>query len=359
MRLTASPLDLTLRHAFSTSRSTSHAAHNVLVEICDGEHTGLGEASPIRFYNQTQASCIAALKKMARVIALRDAFELEAMLGALRERFPSEHSALAAVDIALHDLLGKKLGLPLWKLFGLDPKKTPQTSFTIGIDSLDKVAAKVLEAAAYPILKIKLGSDRDLDIMREVRRLAPRKILRADANCAWSVKETIEKSKVLEKLGVEFIEQPIPPGNNTALRKIKNAIGIELMTDESSLTAAEIPALAGCVDGINIKLVKCGGLREGLKMIHMARACGLKIMLGCMVESSVLISAAAQLAPLADYADLDGNVLISDDPFDGVALDKKKKLMLNRLPGIGCIARAPRPVPGRSRTAAHTRGLRG
>ena len=358
MRLTARPLDLTLRHAFSTSRSTSHAAHNVLVEIRDGAHTGLGEASPIRFYNQTQASCIAALKKMARVIVSRDAFELESILGALRERFPAEHSALAAVDIALHDLLGKRLAQPLWKLWGLDPEKTPQTSFTIGIDALDKVAAKVLEAAAYPILKIKLGSSLDLEIMREVRRLAPKKILRADANCAWSVAQTIEKCKVLEKLGVEFIEQPIAPGNNAALRKIKNAIGIELMTDESSLTVADIPALKGCVDGINIKLVKCGGLREGMKMIHIARACGLKIMLGCMVESSVLISAAAQLSPLADYADLDGNVLISDDPFEGVALDGKKKLLLNQRPGIGCSALAPQPVPTRTRTAANMRGLR-
>jgi L-alanine-DL-glutamate epimerase-like enolase superfamily enzyme len=337
MILTAKPLNLTLRHAFSTSRSTSHIAQNVLVEIHDGYLIGRGEAAPIKFYNQTQSSCIRALQRMARRIEKRDPFELEAILSDLRKRFSNEVSALAAVDIALHDLIGNKLKQPLWKLWGLDPQKAPQTSFTIGIDSIEKVAAKVAEARAYPVLKIKVGVEHDLEIMRQVRKLAPKKTLRVDANCAWSVKETIQKARALEKLGVEFIEQPIPPGNNAAFKKIKHAIGLPLMADESSLTAADVVPLAGCVDAINIKLVKCGGLREAAKMIHIARACGLKIMLGCMIESSVLISAAAQLSPLADYADLDGNVLISDDPFDGVTLDKKKKLMLSARPGIGCV----------------------
>ena len=336
MILTAKPLNLTLRHAFATSRSTQHIAENVLLEIRDGELTGLGEAAPIKFYNQTQASCIRALNAMAKRIERRDPFDLESILADLRARFPNEPSAIAAVDIALHDLLGKKLGVPLWKWWGLDPKKTPQTSFTIGIDSLEKVVAKVAEAAKYPVLKIKIGVANDLDILREVRKLVPKKLLRVDANCGWSVKETIQKAKTLEALGIEFLEQPIPAGSNAALKKIKNAIGLPLMTDESSLVPGDIPALAGCVDGINIKLVKCGGLREGLKMIHLARACGLKIMLGCMIESSVLIGAAAQLAPLADYADLDGNVLIADDPFSSVKLDKKAKLILNDRPGIGC-----------------------
>ena len=338
MFLTAKPLNLTLRHAFATSRSTQHVAENVLLEIRDGELTGLGEAAPIKFYNQTQASCIRALNKMAKRIEWRDPFDLESIFADLRARFPNEPSAIAAVDIALHDLLGKKLGVPLWKWWCLDPKKTPQTSFTIGIDSLEKVVAKVAEAEKYPVLKIKIGVANDLDILREVRKLVPKKLLRVDANCGWSVKETIQKAKTLEALGIEFLEQPIPAGNNAALKKIKNSIGLPLMTDESSLVPGDIPSLAGCVDGINIKLVKCGGLREGLKMIHIARACGLKIMLGCMIESSVLIGAAAQLAPLADYADLDGNVLIADDPFSSVKLDKKAKLILNDRPGIGCVA---------------------
>lgn len=338
MILTATPMNLTLRHAFSTSRSTSHTAENVLVKIRSGGLTGLGEAAPIKFYKQTQASCIRALEKMTRRVSNGDVFEIDQILSDLRVRFPGEPSAIGAVDIALHDLLGKKLKQPLWKIWGLNARKAPQTSFTIGIDSMEKVVAKVLEAKEYPILKIKLGGGNDLEVMREVRRLEPKKILRVDANCGWTVKETILKAKTLEKLGVEFIEQPIPAGDNSALKKIKDGIGIELMTDESSLTPADIPGLAGCVHGINIKLVKCGGVREGLKMVHIARACGLKIMLGCMIESSVLISAAAQLSPLADYADLDGNVLISDDPFRGVELDRKKKLILGDGAGIGCVA---------------------
>lgn len=272
---------------------------------------------------------------MSKLLKHRSIFEIENILQELRKNFPGEPSAIAAVDLALHDLLGKHLKLPLWKLWGLDPAKTPQTSFTIGIDTLEKVVSKVREAERYPVLKIKLGGKNDIEIMREVRKLAPKKLLRVDANCGWSVNEAIAKAKVLEKMGVEFIEQPVPPGNNAALKRIKNKIGIALMTDESSLVPEDIPALRGCVDGINIKLVKCGGLREGLKMIHIARACGLKIMLGCMIESSVLISAAAQLSPLVDYADLDGNLLITDDPFSGVKIDKKAKLLLPSAPGLG------------------------
>ena len=186
------------------------------------------------------------------------------------------------------------------------------------------------EAAQYPVLKIKLGVPNDLEILREVRRLAPKKTLRVDANCGWTVRQTIQKAKTLEKLGVEFIEQPIPPGDNAALKRIKQAIGLPLLTDESSLTPEDIPALRGCVDGINLKLVKCGGLREAMKMIHTARACGLKIMIGCMIESSLLITAAAHLTPLLDYADLDGNLLVSDDPFAGVKLDKTRDCCCRR-----------------------------
>jgi len=335
MQLTAEPLNLTLRHTFSTSRSSSNIAENVLVRLRDGAHEGLGEAAPIRYYGQSQATCLRALKRMGALIATYDAFEIEAILNLLRAKFPKEPSAIAAIDIALHDLIGKKTNLPLWKYWGLDPSKTPRTSFTIGIDTLEKVVAKIAEAEKYPVLKIKVGGAGDMDVMREVRKLAPKKILRVDANCGWSVKEAIAKAKILEKLGVEFIEQPLPPGNNAAFKKIKNAIGLPLMTDESSLVPEDVPPLRGCVDGINIKLVKCGGLREGLKMVHAARACGLKIMFGCMIESSVLISAAAQLTPLADYADLDGNLLIKDDPFQGVGINRAAKLLLTNSAGLG------------------------
>lgn len=274
MRLTAAPLNLTLRHAFSTARSTSSIARNVLLRLRHGGIEALGEASPIKFYGQTQETCIAALEKMGRIVSAFDPFDIEAIHAALRRAFPNDPAARCAVDLALHDWIGKKLNLPLWKVWGLDPSVAPQTSFTIGIDTLEKVVAKVAEARRFPVLKIKLGKENDIEILREVRRLCPKKTLRVDANCGWTVNETIAKSRTLVKLGIEFLEQPIPPGNNAAFKRIKNRIGLPLMTDESSLVPSDVPALRGCVDGINIKLVKCGGVREGLKMIHAARACG-------------------------------------------------------------------------------------
>ncbi|MBA3710772.1 MAG: dipeptide epimerase [Planctomycetes bacterium] len=339
MRLTATPLDLPLRHRFTIARHSVATQENVLVRVRWRGLEGLGEAAPMSFYGQTRRGCQRALERMGRRLQGRDPFELEDILADLRRRFPREPSAVAAVDMALHDLIGKKLRMPLWRYWGLDPERAPQTSFTIGIDTIEKVADKVREAERYPVLKIKLGVAHDLEIMREVRRLAPKKRLRVDANCGWSVKDAIAKAKVLEKLGVEFIEQPLPAGHNADLKRISQAIGIPLMADESSLTPEDLPGLVGCVAAINIKLVKCGGLREAMKMVQVARACGFKIMVGCMIESSVLITAAAHLAPLIDYADLDGNLLISKDPFRGVRIDRQARLLLPRDPGLGVVER--------------------
>lgn len=335
MRLTTTPLDLPLRHRFTIARHSVAVQQNVQVQIRWQGLAGLGEAAPMWFYGQSQRGCMNALKRMGSCLRGRDPFAIEDILVDIRKRFPREPSAIAAIDMALHDLIGKRLRLPLWRYWGLDPTCTPQTSFTIGIDTIEKVVSKVHEAERYPILKIKLGVAHDMEIMREVRRLAPKKRLRVDANCGWTVREAITKAKVLEQLGVEFIEQPLPAGRNADLKHIKQKIGIPLMADESSLTPKDLPALIGCVDAINIKLVKCGGLREALKMIHVARACGFKIMVGCMIESSLLITAAAHLTPLLDYADLDGNLLISHDPFAGVRIDRQARLLLPRSPGLG------------------------
>ncbi|MBA2479204.1 MAG: dipeptide epimerase [Planctomycetes bacterium] len=324
-----------LRHRFTIARHSVAVQQNVLVRLSWKGLVGLGEAAPMSFYGQSQRGCMRALERMGKRLVDRDPFEIDAIIADLAARFPREPSAIAAIDIALHDLIGKKLKLPLWRYWGLDGSRTPQTSFTIGIDTIEKVADKVREAEKYPVLKIKVGVAHDLEIMREVRRLAPKKRLRVDANCGWTVRDAIAKAKVLEKLGVEFIEQPLPPGRNADLKRIKDRIGIPLMADESSLTPSDLPALVGCVDAINIKLVKCGGLREALKMVHVARACGFKIMVGCMIESSVLITAAAQLAPLIDYADLDGNLLIARDPFVGVRVDADARLLLPKGPGLG------------------------
>ncbi|HYF49641.1 MAG TPA: enolase C-terminal domain-like protein, partial [Planctomycetota bacterium] len=214
MKLSAYKLDLTLRHTFTIARSSSDVAQNVLVKIRDGDKEGLGEAAPVRYYGQTQLSCLNALEKMGKRLVGRSPFEIDDILADLRKRFPKEPSAIGAIDVALHDLIGKKTNLPLWKYWGLNPKTTPQTSFTIGIDTIERVVQKLAEARDYPVLKIKLGVGHDMEIMREVRKLCPKKTLRVDANCGWTVKQAIAKAKILEKLGVEFIEQPIPPGNN-------------------------------------------------------------------------------------------------------------------------------------------------
>lgn len=337
MKLTAEPLELRLRHTFTIARSSSDWAHNVLVRIHHGKHEGLGEASPVSYYGQDQAGTIKTLREMGRVLAKAQPFDLELVLSELRRKYPKHPGALAAIDLALHDLIGKLLNIPLWKYWGLDAAGTPRTSFTIGIDSLEKVRRKLAEAERFPVLKIKLGVPGDEEIIKEVRKLCPKKTLRVDANCGWSVSDSIRKAKLLEKLGVEFLEQPVPPGNPAALKRIKQRIGIPLLTDESSVVPEDVPKLLGCVDGINIKLVKCGGLRRALQMIHTARSCGLKIMIGCMIESSVMITAGAQLTPLVDYADLDGNVLISNDPFRGVRLDKAARLLLPKGPGLGVV----------------------
>ena len=335
MHLRATALDLPLRHTFTIAKHSEAVAKNVLVRLKYGALEGLGEAAPKSYYNQSQAGCLRAVRRLASVVKDCDPFDLERITAELERRCPTDAAARAAVDIALHDLLGKKLGLPLWKYWGLDPTRTPQTSFTIGIDTLDKVRQKVEEAAKYPILKIKMGRKDDLEIIREVRRLCPKKRLRIDANGGWTVNEAIAKARVLEKLGIEFIEQPVPAGRNAALKRIQERIGLPLMADESSLTPDDLPPLRGCVKAINIKLVKCGGLRPARRMIETARACGFKIMLGCMIESSILITAAAHLSPLVDYADLDGGLLLKRDPYRGVRFDRSAKLLLPRGAGVG------------------------
>jgi L-alanine-DL-glutamate epimerase-like enolase superfamily enzyme len=220
----------------------------------------------------------------------------------------------------LHDLVGKRLGVPVYRLWGLDPAKAPRSTFTIGIDTPAKMRAKVLEAAEYPILKIKLGTERDVEILRTVREATDREI-RVDANCAWTLKQTVQMLPVLKEFGVTVLEQPLPPDQLDGLGEIRRRADIPVIADESCLTAIDIPPLVGKVDGINIKLAKCGGLREALRMIAVARAHGLMVMVGCMIETSLGITAAAHFSPLVDIVDLDGAALLDADPFVGARID--------------------------------------
>ncbi|HXS24864.1 MAG TPA: dipeptide epimerase, partial [Gemmatimonadales bacterium] len=231
----------------------------------------------------------------------------------------------------------KRLGVPLYRLWGLDPAATPISTFTIGLDTPDKMRAKVLEAEPYPVLKVKLGTNRDDEILRTIRG-ATDKELRVDANCGWTRKQAIRMLPMLEEFGVTVLEQPLPAPDREGLAAVTRAARIPIIADESCLVATDIPPLVGAVDGINIKLAKCGSLREALRMIAVARAHGMMVMVGCMIESSIAITAAAHFTPLVDIVDLDGAALLASDPFEGATIERGR-IVLPSGPGLGVRAR--------------------
>ena len=331
MNIVSRIAELQLQHPFKIARRTTDASRQVISVEIDG---GIGETAPARFYGETVQTVGVALETIApglpeNLDAIHDVMEVvETTLG-------GNYAAKSAIDMALHDRLGKKLGVPLYQLWGLNPHKTPCTSFTIGLDEPEVMAEKTRHAEAYPILKVKLGTPRDIEIIQKLRDVTDKPIY-IDANTAWTPKEAILKIRELAQYGVTLIEQPTKPNDLAGLRFVREHSELPIIADESVKRASDIPALAECVDGINIKLVKCGGLLEAHRMINVARAHGLSVMLGCMIESSLGITAAAHLTPLVDYADLDGNLLIANDPYTGVTLDEGKLILPNR-PGIGVI----------------------
>jgi L-alanine-DL-glutamate epimerase-like enolase superfamily enzyme len=324
LSLDVSQLDLPLVHTFTIARSTDDVARTALVRLRGGGIEALGESSPSSRYGETVASVAAGLA--AHPLG-DDPYALEALLAGLT---PAQRCGL---DVALHDWIGKDLGRPLWQLFGLDPGRTPFTSFTIGIAPVDETIAKVREAGDHPILKIKLGKGAEIETLEAIRAVY-RGTIRIDVNEAWTPEQAVQLLGELARFDVEFCEQPIRAGTPERLRWIRERVAIPLVADEDARDARDLGALAGCVDGVNIKLVKCGGIRGALAMIHTARALGLKIMLGCMVESAILSTAAAQLAPLVDWADLDGPFLVARDPFAGLTY-ADGKLVLPDGPGLG------------------------
>lgn len=335
MKLSTETLKLIYLHPFKTARGTpSGSQTTVLAYIEDSGIIGVGEAASCGHLNQCATETGRVLARMEAWLP-SDPFAVEDTMRALEEHFPEFPAARCAVDIALHDLIGKKLGIPLYRFFGLSGTESRKTSFTIGLDSVDKVAAKVEEAADYSILKIKLGSPDDLEIMRTVRK-ATDATLRVDANSGWKFDEAVEKMKALADLGVEFVEQPLAREDLAGHGRLKTLGILPVFLDESVQTSRDVPPAAPACDGIVIKLTKSGGLREAYRMICAARAHGLKVMLGCMVSSSVKITAGAHLSPLADYLDLDGNLLIGNDPFRGV-ISAYGEMLLPDGPGLGLV----------------------
>jgi L-Ala-D/L-Glu epimerase len=309
-------LQLPLVHPFTIARSTEECARTAVLRLRWNGLEALGETAPIERYGESVESVITYFSQ--HCVRDDDPYLLEDLL---HESIPP--AARCALDIALHDLIGKDCGKPLYRLFGLDARKTPVTSFTIGISDPETTMQKIAEIGHHPVMKVKLGRG---DAHQEVATIDMIRskytgTIRIDANEGWDAQQAVAILRELERFEIEFCEQPIRAGHPEQLRYIKEHTRIPIVTDEDSLTAADLPALYGCVDGVNVKLVKTGGIRGALKMIHTARALGMKVMLGCMVESQISATAAAHISPLVDWADLDGPFLTMDDPFTGISYD--------------------------------------
>lgn len=337
LKFSAEIQTLTTRHPFIIARGGKSEFRTVVVRLTDGDGMeGWGEAAGVAYYGETAETELAALDAY-RAALPADPSDLEGAERGFEGVLKGNPGARAALSAALHDLAGKRMGVPVWKMWGLDAGKAPRSTFTIGIDTVEKMQAKVKEAAEYPILKIKLGSARDIEILRGLREVTDRE-LRVDANCGWSVKQALRMLPILEEFGVTVLEQPLDPRDLDGLEVVRRASRLPVIADESCLVAADIPRLVGKVDGINIKLAKCGSLREAIRMIHVARAHGMMVMVGCMIESSLAITAAAHFTPLVDIVDLDGAALLARDPFVGATI-VGGQVRLPVAPGLGVTRR--------------------
>jgi L-alanine-DL-glutamate epimerase-like enolase superfamily enzyme len=333
MRLETEVLKLTTKHPFNIARWGSSDYRTVWVRLIDDDGTeGWGEAAPNKFYGETADTVLAALQ-VYQALLPESPFDLESAERGWLGVMGRNASARAALSAALHDLMAKRLGVPLYQVWGLDAAEAPQSTFTIGIDTPEKVRQKVAEADQYPILKVKLGGARDVEMLETIRGATDKEI-RVDANCGWTVKQAIRMLPVLEEHGVTVLEQPLAPGDIDGFAQLTAASVLPIVADESCVTSEDIPRLVGAVDGINIKLAKCGGLREALRMIAIARAHHMMVMVGCMIESSLAITSAAHFTPLVDIVDLDGGALLASDPFVGANIDGGQ-VRLPSGPGLG------------------------
>ena len=332
-RIDARIYEVQLKYAWTLSRGTWNVRRNVLVRIEKDGTFGIGEAAPIDRYNESAESVLAFIER-AKPILERDLWQYFERWQELDALVPGEHAAKAALDMALLDWIGKRLDVPTYRFFGLDKVRTPPTTFSIGIDEVKIMQEKVQEARDFSVYKIKLGSKEDKSIIEGIREVTS-KPLRVDVNEGWKTKEeALAMIDWLAGRGVELVEQPMPVGMFEDYKWLKERTKLPLFADESLMKATDIPKISEGFHGINIKLMKCGGIQEAVRMAAMGRAMGLKLMLGCMVETSLGITAAASIAPLFEYADLDGNLLISNDPFMGVQT-VKDRLVLGDKPGLG------------------------
>lgn len=327
MKLKFHILKLQMRHTFTIAHGSRDDIDAFIVELQDGEHSGYGEATPIPYYGVTAEGM---RDKLAEYQSLIENYDLQnpedfwALMYPYLKENPFAHCAL---DMAAWDLWGKKQGQPLYKLWGLTLDNIPYSNYTIGIDTIEKMVSKMQEFD-FPIYKIKLGTYHDVEIVKELRKHTDA-VFRVDANCAWGVEETIKNALEFSRLNVEFIEQPMEKGAYAAMEEVMKHSVLPLIADESCIIEEDVKKCHGRFHGVNVKLAKCGGITPARRMIAEARSLGMKVMCGCMTETSIGISAIGQLLPLLDYVDMDGSILISNDPATGVYLDKGKPIFPN------------------------------
>ena len=334
MHLSFEPYELKLKHVFTVSSFSRSTTPDVQVRIDYDGYTGYGEASMPPYLGQTVESVCSFLKKVD-LEQFPDPFCIDDILTYIDSLSDGDSAAKAAVDIALHDLVGKIIGAPWHRMLGLNPEKTPNTTYTIGIDTDEMVKLKTREVAGqFKILKVKLGTPRDREMIRAIREVSDLPIA-VDVNQGWkNKKKALDEIFWLKEQGIVMVEQPMPKEMLDANAWLTERSPLPTFADEAIQRLKDIPAIKGAYTGINIKLMKCTGMREAWKMMNYARAEGMKVMIGCMTETSCAIAAAAQLSPAVDFADLDGNLLIANDIFRGTTV-VDGKITLNQLPGIG------------------------
>ena len=333
LKLSFKPYELQLKHVFTLASSSRTTTPVMLTEINYEDFTGYGEASMPPYLGESHVTASDFLSKVD-LSGFSNPFLLEDIIAYVDQIAPGNYAAKASVDIALHDLVGKMMNQPWHRILGLNPASTPNTSFTIGIDRPDVVKDKVQEAAPYKILKVKLGHENDREMIETVRSQTNKPIC-VDVNQGWTDRsKALEMVQWLKEKGVVFVEQPMPKTAVDDIAWLTQNSPLPIMADESVQTLHDFKKITGLFSGINVKLMKCGGMLSAYKMIAMAKAFDMKVMIGCMTETSCAVSAAAQLSPLADWADLDGNLLINNDIYEGVKVIEGK-LTLNESPGIG------------------------
>ena len=324
--------ELPLKHRFTISRQSFDTKRTLIVELREGGHSGYGEASENPYYHMSIEDMVEDLIRCTELISKSLNEKPQDFWAFMHPHLSEDMFALCALDMAYHDLYTRKKGKKLYELWDLDVRKNPLSNFTIGIDSIENMILKMQETP-WPIYKIKLGTDRDLEIVRALRKHSEA-VFRIDANCAWDADTALKNARELSKLGVEFIEQPLPPADNEGNRFLFDHSPLPIIADESCQVEKDVDLCFQQFHGVNVKLVKCGGLSPALRMLSRAEELGMKKMIGCMTESSVGISAIAHLLPLVDYADLDGATLLKADIAEGIELKNGKAIYSDR-PGTG------------------------